>query len=67
MSFNVEREDLDLASLVEIVFSWTFNDVRNQNFCRHKVFLSLVRMNFNNILHFMQEKIRSKFMYSLYI
>lgn len=35
--FNAKREDLDLASLVQIVFSWTFNDVRNENLCKHKV------------------------------
>ncbi|GAU44107.1 hypothetical protein TSUD_123940 [Trifolium subterraneum] len=36
-SFNAKKEDLDLTSLVEIVLSWTFNDVRNQNLCKHKV------------------------------
>ncbi|KAI5408187.1 helicase sen1 isoform X2 [Lathyrus oleraceus] len=30
-SFNAKREEIDLASLVEIVFSWSFNDVRNEN------------------------------------
>ncbi|XP_061360505.1 helicase sen1-like [Gastrolobium bilobum] len=36
-SYNDKGEDLDLASLVEIVFSWTFNDVLNENLCKHKV------------------------------
>ncbi|CAJ2640607.1 unnamed protein product [Trifolium pratense] len=36
-SYNSKKEDLDLASLVEIVLSWTFNDVRNQNLCKYKV------------------------------
>jgi hypothetical protein len=39
-SFHAKKEDLDLASLVEIVLSWTFNDVRNQNLCKHKVYFS---------------------------
>lgn len=36
-SFNAKREEIDLASLVEIVFSWSFNDVRNENLCKNKV------------------------------
>ncbi|CAI8597130.1 unnamed protein product [Vicia faba] len=36
-SFNAKRDEIDLASLVEIVFSWSFNDVRNENLCKNKV------------------------------
>ncbi|CAK8566184.1 unnamed protein product [Lathyrus sativus] len=36
-SYNAKREEIDLASLVEIVFSWSFNDVRNENLCKNKV------------------------------
>ena len=42
-SFKVKGEDLGLASLVKIVFSWNLNDVLNENLCKHKVvFLSFL-------------------------
>ncbi|XP_058749127.1 uncharacterized protein LOC131622094 [Vicia villosa] len=36
-SFNAKREEIDLASLVETVFSWSLYDVRNENHCKHQV------------------------------
>ncbi|KAK7305619.1 hypothetical protein VNO77_43525 [Canavalia gladiata] len=36
-SGNAKGVGLDLANLVEIVFSWTLNDVLNENLCKHKV------------------------------
>lgn len=39
-SCNAIGKDLDLASLVETVFSWTLKDVLNENLCKHKVVFS---------------------------